>query len=51
MQEGASSIHPGLITPPPPPPRMEHPLLIAVSAPSGTGKTHYVIVLLRSAPR
>ena len=39
MQEGASSIHPGLITPPPPPPRMEHPLLIAVSAPSGTGKT------------
>ena len=39
MQEGASSIHPGLITPSPPPPRMEHPLLIAVSAPSGTGKT------------
>ena len=39
MQEGASPTHPGLITPPPPPPRMEHPLLIAVSAPSGTGKT------------
>lgn len=39
MQEGASSIHPGLIMPSPPPPRMEHPLLIAVSAPSGTGKT------------
>ena len=39
MQEGASPTHPGLMTPPPLPSRMEHPLLIAVSAPSGTGKT------------
>ena len=39
MQEGASPTHPGLILPQSLPPRMERPLLIAVSAPSGTGKT------------
>ena len=39
MQEGAPPTHPGLTTPPPLPMRTERPLLIAVSAPSGTGKT------------
>ena len=39
MKEGDIPNHPGLITPPMHPPRMEHPLLIVVSAPSGTGKT------------
>ena len=39
MKEVDIPTHPGLMTPPTHPPRMEHPLLIAVSAPSGTGKT------------
>lgn len=39
MQKKSTPTHLGLTTPPPLPVRIERPLLIAVSAPSGTGKT------------